>query len=82
MRAIERQLAMLGEAPEVWPVDRALGWLPLSHDMGLFGCLMPGFATGTELVIGTPERFIRSPRTWFEDLVRVRERSRDAELRA
>lgn len=44
-------------------------WLPLSHDMGLFGGLMPALTNGTAMLIGTPERFVRAPRTWFEDLV-------------
>ncbi|HKP89964.1 MAG TPA: AMP-binding protein [Thermoleophilaceae bacterium] len=47
--------------------DAVYSWLPLSHDMGLFGTALLAYWTGTPLVLGTPERFLRDPRTWFED---------------
>lgn len=45
-------------------------WVPLSHDMGFFGGMLPAFANGMTTAISTPERFIRSPRTWLEDMAR------------
>jgi fatty-acyl-CoA synthase len=67
-RAIEAQLDILAEGLSLDPVnDQGVMWLPLSHDMGLFGCLMLSFVKGLRLVISTPERFIRSPRTWLSD---------------
>ena len=42
-------------------------WLPLSHDMGLFGCLGLTYWTGHRLVLGTPQRFLSQPGSWLED---------------
>jgi len=47
--------------------DRGYSWLPLSHDMGLFGGLLMPWVTGTDLTLADPRRFLRSPRTWVED---------------
>lgn len=67
-RAIDAQLAALAEAVGVDPGrDRVAAWLPLSHDMGLFGCLLLSWYTGTPLLLGTPQRFLASPRTWLDD---------------
>src|SRR5947209_1612879 len=67
-RAIEWQLELLAEALDLDPTtDQGVMWLPLSHDMGFFGCLMLSFAKGMRLVVSSPERFLRTPRTWFGD---------------
>jgi len=68
-RAIGAQLALAwemieGEAGR----EAAVSWLPLSHDMGMFGCLLTAWAHGCDLFLSTPERFVLSPRTWFGDL--------------
>jgi acyl-CoA synthetase (AMP-forming)/AMP-acid ligase II len=47
--------------------DRGVSWLPLSHDMGLFGALMLAWTLGADLALGTPERFLVSPQTWAQD---------------
>ena len=66
--AIGAQLEMLAEAIDLDPErDWGVTWLPLSHDMGFFGTIMLDYAKGLGGRIGTPERFLRSPRTWFED---------------
>jgi fatty-acyl-CoA synthase len=49
--------------------DRGVMWLPLSHDMGVFGGLLFSWVTGIQLTLGTPERFLTSPRTWAQDCV-------------
>jgi acyl-CoA synthetase (AMP-forming)/AMP-acid ligase II len=61
-RMLERRLGLDSER------DVCAMWLPLSHDMGLFGCLLLSWTTGTRLAVGTPERFLRKPLTWMEDL--------------
>ena len=67
-RAIEAQLTALADAVAVDPgSDRVSAWLPLSHDMGLFGCVLLSWYTGTPLLLGTPQRFLASPRTWLDD---------------
>jgi fatty-acyl-CoA synthase len=68
--AIAAQLSMLAQALRIDPErDVSVDWVPLSHDMGLFGCLlMTAYWTGTRLVLGTPQRFLTSPQSWFGDL--------------
>jgi fatty-acyl-CoA synthase len=67
-RAIEAQLASLAANVGIDP-ERDIGysWLPLSHDMGFFGCALLAWYTGMRGVISAPERFLQSPRTWFDD---------------
>lgn len=67
-RAIAAQLGALAEAVAVDPGrDRVVAWLPLSHDMGLFGCLLLSWFTGMPLLLGTPLRFLAAPATWLDD---------------
>ncbi len=66
-RAIAAQLEMLCERFDMEPARRGVSWLPLSHDMGLFGALLLSWTSGGSLALGAPERFLRSPRTWLAD---------------
>ena len=67
-RAIDAQLTALAEAVAAEPeTDRVSAWLPLSHDMGLFGCVLLSWYTAMPLLLGTPQRFLASPRTWLDD---------------
>jgi fatty-acyl-CoA synthase len=71
-RAITAQLHMLAERLELdGQGERGVSWLPLSHDMGFFGCLMLSFTYGMRLALSTPTRFLRSPGTWFRDCART-----------
>lgn len=71
--AISHQLAAMADALEIHPDrDRGVSWLPLSHDMGLFGCLLMSYWTGIQLVIGSPQRFLRNPMTWLQDCAHAR----------
>jgi fatty-acyl-CoA synthase len=47
--------------------DTGVIWLPISHDMGLFGGVLLTYWTGHRLVLGTPERFLRAPHSWLND---------------
>lgn len=68
-RAIEAQLALVMDMIDARPGnDRDVSWLPLSHDMGLFGNLLTQWAYRWDLVLSTPERFTFSPRSWFRDV--------------
>jgi acyl-CoA synthetase (AMP-forming)/AMP-acid ligase II len=67
-RAIASQLEILAEMAEITPGAETVGsWLPLSHDMGVFGCLLFAWAWDLDLALSSPERFMMSPRTWFSD---------------
>lgn len=69
MRAIGEQQRMLAQRLMLDEDSRGVMWLPLSHDMGLFGCVLASWTAGMQLAIGTPERFLRKPHTWMEDCV-------------
>lgn len=66
--AIAEQLEMLSDRLLPVPgVDRTYSWLPMSHDMGLFGGFLFPWATGQSLCQSSPERFLRAPYTWLEE---------------
>jgi fatty-acyl-CoA synthase len=68
-RAIADQIAIVAEMVNVRPgLDSCMTWLPLSHDMGLFGTTLTPWAYGIDLILSTPERFMLAPRTWFADV--------------
>ena len=68
-RAIASQLEMILEfSGGVRGREVVASWLPLSHDMGMFGCLLYSWAHDFDLVLSTPARFTLAPRTWFRDM--------------
>jgi fatty-acyl-CoA synthase len=73
-RAIVEQIRILWAMLDtgIGHPDRAVCWLPLSHDMGMFGLLVMPWATGLDVLLSTPERFVTSPRTWFGDVADFR----------
>ncbi|MGH2907094.1 MAG: AMP-binding protein [Solirubrobacterales bacterium] len=46
--------------------DRGVSWLPLCHDMGLVGCLLPGLVGRGDMILVDPRWFIRNPASWME----------------
>ncbi len=68
-RSIACQLALLATVLEIDPErDVSVDWVPLSHDMGIFGCLLlTAYWTGTRQVLSTPGRFVTRPQSWFGD---------------
>lgn len=69
--AIEAQLRILADRVDIDPQrDSGYMWLPMSHDMGFFGCWLLAWYTGMGGVKSTPERFLQSPRSWFDDCAR------------
>ncbi|MFC8130871.1 AMP-binding protein [Streptomyces sp. NPDC057302] len=68
-RAIEQQLQIILHLTGGRPgTDTVASWLPLSHDMGMFGCLLYSWAYDFDFVLSSPERFGMAPRTWFRDM--------------
>lgn len=68
-RAIAAQLDIILDMTDAVPGAEVVGsWLPLSHDMGMFGCLLFPWAFDMSLVLSTPERFAFGGRSWFGDL--------------
>src|SRR5690242_17357569 len=72
-RAIGNQLEIVADMVSAVPGDeRVVCWLPLSHDMGVFGCLLYSWAWDFDLALSSPSRFIYDPLTWFADLAEFR----------
>lgn len=69
VRAIGTHLHMLRELSDGRPGRETIAsWLPLSHDMGVFGTMLHAWAFDHDFVLSTPERFGMAPRTWFRDM--------------
>ncbi|MET8091546.1 AMP-binding protein [Micromonospora sp. NPDC005220] len=72
-RSVARQIGMIRRmSASGVGRERVASWLPLSHDMGIFGCLLYSLAYDFEFFLSTPERFTLSPRSWFRDLAEHR----------
>lgn len=48
--------------------DTTASWLPLSHDMGLIGCLLTPVVSQCDLHVMRPAQFIRDPERWLRRL--------------
>ncbi|HEX2251670.1 MAG TPA: AMP-binding protein [Thermoanaerobaculia bacterium] len=72
--------ALLAQAEalnSLWPgllADRPTGvsWLPLYHDMGLIGCVLPALLLPSELTLLGPELFVARPALWLRTISRYR----------
>ncbi|MEM7641164.1 MAG: SDR family NAD(P)-dependent oxidoreductase [Pseudomonadota bacterium] len=70
-RAILSNMHDIGQVFRFGPGDRALGWLPLHHDMGLMGHLiLPLYAGGTAY-LAAPDWFSRDPLAWLRAIDRL-----------
>ena len=61
----------------LWPetadfVASGVCWLPLHHDMGLIGCLLPALERRADLTLLAPEDFVARPALWLRALSRSR----------
>lgn len=64
-RNIMTNMAMIARAFESGPEDVAGGWLPLYHDMGLFGLLTDGLVFGGGAAVMPTGEFLRRPAEWL-----------------
>ena len=60
-----------------WPDDEGIrhtgaSWLPLYHDMGLIGCVLPALERPSELTLIPPEIFVARPAIWLRAISRYR----------
>lgn len=68
-RAIAAQVDIITAMIDARPGhDVAVTWMPLSHDMGLFGTLLTTWCNDIEYYMSTPHRFIAAPAGWFTEL--------------
>ncbi|MDQ1829195.1 fatty acyl-AMP ligase [Massilia scottii] len=47
------------------PETRFGGWIPLFHDMGLMGLLLPALFLGSTCILTTPNTFLKRPHLWL-----------------
>jgi acyl-CoA synthetase (AMP-forming)/AMP-acid ligase II len=59
-------LRAIREGMRLTPADRNSSWLPLFHDMGLFGTLT-GILTGVPCTIWRPSAFVKNPARWLRE---------------
>ncbi len=63
--------AILDIVPEDSTVKPSgVSWLPLYHDMGLIGCVMPAVLHCAELTLIPPEAFLAKPSIWLRAIGR------------
>lgn len=63
--AVLANLAAFQHANDHSTTDRFGSWLPLHHDMGLFGMLSAALLTGAGIVLMPPTAFVRRPVEWL-----------------
>jgi acyl-CoA synthetase (AMP-forming)/AMP-acid ligase II len=51
--------------------DRGFSWLPLHHDMGLVGCVVPALERAADLTLLPPEAFVARPALWLRGIARA-----------
>lgn len=72
-RAIVAQTVRLNgfwPQPEGGARDSGVSWLPLYHDMGLIGCVLPALAAPGTLTLIPPELFVARPAVWLRAISR------------
>ena len=60
-----------------WPerstqAQTGVSWLPLYHDMGLIGCVLPALERPATLTLIPPEVFVARPAVWLQVISRYR----------
>ena len=73
-RAVVAQVEILNA---LWPdnaevVHSGVSWLPLYHDMGLIGTVLPALERPATMTLVPPERFVARPALWLRALARHR----------
>lgn len=69
--AISANMAGLAKRTDTGRSSSIVSWLPLYHDMGLFGCLALSVYTGCNLSLIRPTDFVSRPQVWAEAIDRT-----------
>jgi fatty-acyl-CoA synthase len=65
---VQACLAAIRTGLDLSPEDRSAIWLPLFHDMGLFGTLT-SMLTGVPATVWQPSAFVKDPANWLRQFV-------------
>jgi fatty-acyl-CoA synthase len=71
-RALRSNLEAMAERYRLGPADVIGTWLPMSHDMGLIGCVCQAIHLQSTLVLCHPRRFIADPMKWAQTMTEER----------
>ncbi len=71
-RAILANVAAIAQRTALTPQDRAVSWLPMYHDMGLFGGLLTALHVGAVITLMDTSAFMSGPLTWLRLMHDVR----------
>jgi len=71
-RAVLNNLRSMREAFEIRDTDVAVNWIPLYHDMGLFGAFLLPLLCGCRTVLIPTMDFMRDPAIWLRAFDRYR----------
>ena len=58
--------------PDDQIIHRGTSWLPLYHDMGLIGCILPAVHRPGGLTLIPPEAFLARPALWLQTISKTR----------
>ena len=71
-RAVLNNLRSMREAFEITETDVAVNWIPLYHDMGLFGAFLLPLLCGCKTLLMSTTDFMREPAMWLRAIERYR----------
>ncbi|MDI6693673.1 MAG: AMP-binding protein [Anaerolineales bacterium] len=71
-RAVLNQIEAYQQAIDLQPDDVIISWLPLYHDMGLIAGFVMPLVAGVPLVLMSPFKWVRDPKTLFHAIHRHR----------
>ena len=63
--AIDRNLVTIADRTQMTPDDQVVTWVPMYHDMGLFGTLLTPLYVGCGLTLLDSALFVASPMQWI-----------------
>jgi len=66
--AVMADLRGMARAFELTPADVAVNWIPLFHDMGLFGAFLLPLLAGCRTVLIPTSEFMRDPGCWLRTI--------------
>ena len=64
--SVKANLLAIAERIPLTPLDHMFSWLPMYHDMGLFGTLLAPLLAGSRVTLMDPKLFVSHPMLWLQ----------------